>query len=153
MLKREISKTDNNLFRSRTYTRVPRPATVALCGEIAPFNYADQSSPPPPSPAGPVQVHSNASDPDGPAILMRASAIWSINTEVMESRGYAFEEGGREREHECNFYLLRMFNRRGLTAQGTARDFFPFLPFLSKGENKDGRGLRAAPTWRGKNNR
>lgn len=87
MLKREISKTDNNLFRSRTYTRVPRPATVALCGEIAPFNYADQSSPPPPSPAGPVQVHSNASDPDGPAILMRASAIWSINTEVMESRG------------------------------------------------------------------
>lgn len=42
-LKREISKTDNDLVHVYVHKVCVRQPLV-LCGEIAPFNYADQSN-------------------------------------------------------------------------------------------------------------
>lgn len=130
MLKREISKTDNNLFRSRTYTRVPRPAAVALCGEIAPFNYADQSKPAspktPPAPYRSIQTLPTQTGSDDIEARVRL-VPWSINTKVMESRDIHEDGGERERgrKRKYNFYYECLID--SVSRLKKWRDYFYFF--------------------------
>lgn len=107
VLKREISKTDNNLFRSPTYTRVPCPATEVLYGEIAPFNYADQSNPPP-QPRQPPRTspfkRRQSGDIEAGVHLVHLDTALIPKWDRIER--YIWRHGKKKRK--CNLYTLKV---------------------------------------------
>lgn len=157
VFKREISKTDNNLVRSYIYTRAARPATVALCGEIAPFNYTDQSNPPP-LPLFSLALKTRRSRTglfkhfrrrqSGYIEALRASDTALDAALILKwwNRGVYVKT-----EKRTQFYILRKFNRLGrLSQRKKLRNSFSFL---REGENKSKIALHSASNVAKKSNR